>query len=262
MKKLPRSDGRARKDHYVPRGYLRGFAHPEREGSQQPLCVLDVGRGEWSAKSPSQIGWMRGFYDYSPDSRPDTTADDSFRRLENQAPRLRDRIRAEGYEAWTQHRNVLVSLAAMLAARSPLFRTQATSGILQSLDDEAQRATLAKNYSITIMRAEIERRSAEWQQYDWVLAYSRNAEHPFVASDQCVGMRGDVPTIGEAFQRNDFWLWCPLSWDMCLIGSSQPLTAESTTELQAEYIREIQTLTMRQAAIFVASPVRLQIPSP
>jgi hypothetical protein len=130
--------------------------------------------------------------------------------------------------------------------------------VLPSLDDGPRRDILAKNYSITIMRTEIERRPGQWQEYHWVLAYSKSPEHPFVASDQCVGMRGVAPTIGEAFRRGEFWLWCPLSWDMCLIGSSQPLDAEATVELRPDYISEIQALTMRQATIFVASPVRLQ----
>ena len=56
----------------------------------------------------------------------------------------------------------------------------------------------------------------------------KDLEHPFIASDQVVGMRSKAPTPMEALREDDFWLWCPLSWDMCLIASSRTLDAELT----------------------------------
>jgi len=251
------SDARGRRDHYQSQGYLRGFIHPERERLPKPLWVFDLKRNEWSEKSPYQIGCERGFYDYPPDSKPDATADDAFRRLEDRFPRVRKRIRSDGYESWIQHRDTLVSFAAMMAARSPLFRTQTVSQILPSLAGDPNGDVLAKNFSITLMRAEIQRRPEDWQQYHWVLGYTKKPEYPFIASDQGVGMWGNGADLTEAYEQNDFWLWCPLSWDMCLIASSQPLSGEPTAELRLEQIIEIQTLARRQASIFVASPVRL-----
>ena len=255
--KPPSSSLRTRKDHYVPQGYLRGFVHPDREKHERPLWVFDIKRGEWSEKSTSQVGWERGYYDYSPGTNPDATADDAFTRLENALPIVRDRIRAEGFESWIRHRGVLVSFVGMVAARSPLCRAQAESQVLSSLAGAPNEQVLAKNYSITVMRTEIERRSKDWQAYHWSLGYTKNPEHPFVASDQAVGMHGRGADLNEAYERNDFWLWCPLSWDMCLIGSSQRLIAEATAELQPEHIAEVQVLTRRQANAFLASPVPL-----
>ena len=71
------SDAKGRRDHYVPQAYLRGFIHPQRQGHPKPLWVLDLRGHEWSEKSPSQIGWAHGFYDYAPGSNPDATADDA-----------------------------------------------------------------------------------------------------------------------------------------------------------------------------------------
>lgn len=252
-----RCDAKDRRDHYVPQGYLRGFVHPTRESLVRPLWVLDTRAREWSERSASQIGWERGFYDYELLGEPDATGDDAFRRLENDLPRLRRVIRETSYESWTAHRNTLVAFAAMMAARSPLFRTQAISQVLPSLAGEPNRASLAKNYSITLMRGEIQRRATDWQAYHWVLAYTLNPEHPFVAGDQGVGMVGAALTLPEAFERNDFWLWCPLSWDTCLIASSQPLTARPTAELGRDHIAKIRDLTRRQAMRFIASPVPL-----
>ena len=246
-----------RRDHYVPQAYLRGFIHPQRRSYPKPLWVLDLRRHEWYEKSPYQIGWEYGFYDYSAGSNPDATAEDAFRSLENDIPRIRDYIRANGHQCWTMYRNVLIDFAAMMAARSPLFRTQAISEVGPSLDDDPSANALAKNYSITLMRAEMRQRPKEWRRYDWILRYTENPESPFVAADQVVGMRGNALSAAEALRQNDFWLWCPLSWDMCLIASSQPLDAEPTAPLQPEHVAEIQTLTKQQAQTFVASPVRI-----
>ena len=257
MNPKPRSSPRSRRDHYVQQGYLRGFVHPDRMENEKLLWVLDIRRGKWSEKSASQIGWEQGFYDYPPDSCPDATADDAFKRLENNFPRTRDHIRANGYESWIRHQDVLVSYAAMMAARSPLFRAQTISQVLSSLADNSNKDELAKSYSITTMRTEIARRPDQWQAYHWVLGYTKNPERPFVASDQGVGMWGHGADLWQAYEQNDFWLWCPLSWDMCLIGSSKPLSSASTTKLQPQQITEIQTLTREQANVFLASPVPL-----
>ena len=254
-KPKPSSGVKGRRDHYVPQAYLRGFIHPQRQGHPKPLWVLNVHRQEWSEKSPSQIGWERGFYNYAPESNPDATAEDAFRRLENDVPRIRDRIRANGYQSWTAHRDVLVDFAVMMETRSPLFRTQAISQMRPSLADGPDGDVLAKNFAITLMRTEMRRRRQERKGYHWVLGYTKNPQHPFIVGDQVVGMWGDALTSVDVLLRNDFWLWCPLSWDMCLIASSLPLDAGPTADLRPEDVAELQTLAKRQATKFVASPV-------
>ena len=249
------SDAKGRRDHYVPQAYLRGFIHPQRQDHPRPLWVLDVNRRKWDEKSPSQIGWERGFYDYAPGSNPDATAEDAFRRLENDFPRIRDRLRTNGHQSWTEHQDMLVDFAVMMAARSPIFRTQAVSQVRSSLAAGSTSDVLAKHFSITSMRTEMRRRSQEWNKYHWVLSCTKDPEHPFIASDQVVGMWGNALTSVDALQQNDFWMWCPLSWDMCLIASSQPLDAEPTVALLPEHIAELQTLTRQQATRFVVASV-------
>lgn len=170
---------------------------------------------------------------------------------------VRDQIRNEGYSSWPQHRDALLSFAAMLTARSPLFRDQSASGILPSLDNYPNKETLAKNYSITTMRSETPRRATEWKMYHWGLRYTKNPDFPVIASDQSVGMQGSAENQLEAYQIRDFWLWFPISWDMCLIGSSIPLRGESTGEFEEAHIAEIQNLVRSYATAFVVSPVQL-----
>lgn len=247
----------SRKDHFVPQGYLRGFVHPARIRHPKPLWVFDVQRSRWDQKSTSQFGFERGFYDYSSGSEPDATAEDLFKRPENDFPLIRDQIRNEGYSTWLQHRGPLLSFAALLTARSQLFRDQCASGILPSLTSCASKETLAKNYSITTMRSETPRRATEWKMYHWVLRYTTNPDFPVIASDQSVGMMASAKNQPEAYQNRDFWLWFPISWDTCLIGSTIPLRNESTAEFEEAHVAEIQKLVCSYAALFVVSPVQL-----
>ena len=256
-KSKPSADAKGRRDHYVPQGYLRGFIHPERQDQDKLLWVLDVKRGKWSEKSPSQIGWERGFYDYTPGSNPEATADDTFRCLENDFPVIRDRIRKEGYTSWIRHWKVLVEFAVMMAARSPLFREQVLSQQRPSLATSLTGDGAAKDFAITLMMKETSRNPQQWNGYDWVLRHTNEPENSFIVSDQVVGMKGNAPTLAEAVQTNDFWLFCPLSWDMCLLASSQPLDADLTAPHQLEHVAELQTLMKRQARKFVASPVQI-----
>jgi hypothetical protein len=202
------------------------------------------------------LAYERGFYDYPDGAKPDATADDAFRTLEREFPLVRERIRGDRTN-WIRHRETLVSFAAMLAARSPLFRVQSISGVLPSLADRANSAVMAKSYSITTMRAEMQRRAQEWLSYHWALGYTEDPSVPVITSDQSIGMRGAVADQGVAYASDDFWLWFPVSWDMCLVGSSKPLDAYDTVEFSIEHLAELQSLTYQQARRFVVSPVRL-----
>lgn len=251
------SSTEGRRDHYVPRGYLRGFLHPKRPSDSKLLWVLDVKRDTWSEKSPSAIGWERGFYDYSLGSNPDATADEAFRFLENKVPTIRDRIRKEGFPNWIRYREVLVEFAVMMAVRSPLFREQVASknrppSVTGSTDSSA-----AKDSAITLMRREMRRLPQQWEAFDWVLRYTNDPDNPFIACDQVVGMTGSAPTLEEAVQNHDFWLACPLAWDMCLLASSLPLDTDLTAPHRLEHIRELQAQMKGQARKFVASPTRI-----
>lgn len=247
-----------RKDHITPQGYLGGFVHPERIDLARPLWVLDVQRGGWRERSTRQIGFERGYYDYEADSQPDATAEDAFMRLENDFPRVRQEIRRDGYASWPKHRELLVTFAGMMAARSTMFRGQAEAEVRGSLRSHTERQSLAKNYAITRMRSEIEARQQTWHAWDWALGYAASPADPIVTSDQAVGMWGNAPDQATAHSNNEFWIWCPLSWDMCLIGSSRPLNAERTRELAPNHLSEVRSLTRKQASRFIVSPVRLE----
>src|SRR5271154_161559 len=54
-----------RRDHYLPQSYLRGFVDPSRLKHQQPLWHFDIPNSVWSEKSPREVGYRLGFYDFA-----------------------------------------------------------------------------------------------------------------------------------------------------------------------------------------------------
>lgn len=71
-------------------------------------------------------------------------------------------------------------------------------------------------------------------------------------------MWGEAPEQVAAHADNDFWIWFPMAWDMCLIGSSRSLNGETTRELAPNHLSELRSRTRSQASRFVVSPVRLE----
>ena len=63
---------RDRKDHYLPRGFLKGFIDPANKDLAKPLWHFDLETAEWIRESPCSIGWERGMYDYHPGNLPNT----------------------------------------------------------------------------------------------------------------------------------------------------------------------------------------------
>ena len=80
---------RGRKDHYVPQGYLRGFIDPARATLNRPLWHYDLASSEWTEKSPSEVGWERGFYDYADADTALEHPDVTFAKFEREFPLVR-----------------------------------------------------------------------------------------------------------------------------------------------------------------------------
>lgn len=245
---------RGRRDHFAPQGYLRGFIHPERLKEQKPLWVFDVKWRTWSERSTSAFGWKKGFYDYPIKSVPDGTADEAFLQSENEFPIALARIRSDGFDTWSADRDVLVRLAAMLSARSPVFLDQAAESIRDSLEGTPEASTLARNYALTLMRAEVHERTRRWQELHWALRFTQDPQAPVIACDQSVGMDGRVRDRSLALQDPHTTIFVPMSWDMCLFGSPARLEP-SCAAFVPEDLQRLQSFVIKQARIFVVSPV-------
>ena len=107
---------RNRKDHLLPRGYLNGFT------KNGQLSVYDMVGKSWSENKPSEVGYIKGFFDYCPNSDPDQTADESFQFFENNFPQLRKQFVASKFSGWKDHLEFFLKYAQMLRVRTELFR--------------------------------------------------------------------------------------------------------------------------------------------
>jgi hypothetical protein len=109
---------RGRLDHLLPQGYLDGFTDPANPGQ---LCVYDVRRRRWFESGSARVAAIRGFYDYSPGSAPDETADQAFKTFEERFPNVRRELIAENFTGWKSRLEFLLEYAQMLRARSELL---------------------------------------------------------------------------------------------------------------------------------------------
>lgn len=113
---------RNRKDHYIPRSFLRGFIDPSRWSLERPLWYFDVPNKTWSERSPGEIGYRYGFYDYATTAELGApTADETFAALEGRYPRVRRLLLENNFQNWKEHLNFLLQYAQMMRARSLLF---------------------------------------------------------------------------------------------------------------------------------------------
>ena len=112
---------RNRRDHYLPQGYLRGFIDPARATLPKPLWCFDLHTKKWRERSPKEIGYIDGFYDFAQENLDAEHPDITFKKLENDFPKIQAQILRDGFFSWTVHRDFLLSYMQMIRARSPLF---------------------------------------------------------------------------------------------------------------------------------------------
>jgi hypothetical protein len=225
-----------RDDHFLQRGYLRGFIDPIRAGFQQPLWVFYIQTGTWRQRSVSQIGYIEGMYDLPPKDKHFESADATFMRLENDFPRIRDRIISDQFEFWDNHRDFLLQYMQMIRARSPLYFSQQERDLatvrqakvlaVEDLGDGTSNLTVdtMNPYPLTgpevrmaligRMRDEI-KKGADWlSQYHWALRYTDSTDEPVVATETTlvsIGQR-DHPSIEAALADLDTYLCFPFCW--------------------------------------------------
>jgi hypothetical protein len=85
------------------------------------------------------VAAIRGFYDYSPGSTPDQTADQAFKEFEDKFPNVRRELVAGNFSGWRSHLEFLLRYAQMLRARSELFRHQVLVDVRSRTDVQSKR---------------------------------------------------------------------------------------------------------------------------
>jgi hypothetical protein len=198
---------KGRRDHYLPRGYLRGFVDPARENTPQPLWKLDIATRQWSERSTKQIGHILGFYDYAgtgPELESLPSSDEAFFKLENELPIVREKLlalRKKAFRNWINHLPFLLRYLDMLRTRSPLYFMQkeaewkstptwtikevidAKTIELSSTEPSPPSDVFIKNRTIFQMREEIQKNGAWLRELNWALRYTESVAEPFVLTE-------------------------------------------------------------------------------
>jgi hypothetical protein len=268
---------RGRLDHLLPQGYLEGFTNPATPGR---LSVFSVGRQQWFESTPRKVAAINGFYDYSPDSAPDQTADQAFKEFEERFSNVRRELVASGFSGWQSHLDFLLRYAQMLRARSELFREQTVTNARQQpmvrvkevVNDPAsgktgikweeltetaeEREKLFRNMAITTMRLEIAKGAAFFSQLHWCLRMAPGITDPVITGDDVVVVEGKVPTLEAALTDANTLIFFPVCRHACLIGSPAKFILE-TEAFHASDVKLLQSRYLKGACRFAYSPRRL-----
>lgn len=267
-----------RRDHYLPRGYLRGFIHPARENHPRPLWHFDIPKAVWSERSPREVGYRFGFYDYTVGAVGLETADSAFADLEREFPRVREALISTEFRKWKRDfLDFLLCYIQMIRARSLLFFERVKeegknlrawtieevspdrrSIKVRSMTPEPLPESFIKNWTITQMRQEIAKGSAWLRDFDWAIRYCESPDLPFVIAEMPIVAYGPRAELTEGIQDPDTLLFFPLCWRACLVGSRRRFDV-ATDKFGGEDMRRTHRLYRQTAELFLISPTRVEL---
>lgn len=265
-----------RRDHYIPQGYLRGFIDPSRRDLPQPLWHFDKINDIWSRRSPKEVGYRYGFYDYTVAEIGVETADMAFAELERTFPKVRKELIRKDFKTWRHHLDFFLRYVQMIRARSLLFfENQQKEGRnlrawiveevsqdrmsvrVRSMTPEPLPESFIKNWTITNMRNEIAKGAAWLTEFNWALRYCDSPVNPFVITEQPLFSEGPPhESLADALRDPETLLFFPLCWQACLIGSRQFFDRE-TDRFGDQDMRRFAKRCKDRAEWFVISPTRV-----
>jgi hypothetical protein len=266
----------ARRDHYLPQGYLRGFIDPARRKQPKPLWCLDLQTNRWRERSAKEIGYIDGFYDFATENTSAEHPDLTFKYLENNFPLIRARIIREGFASWLQHKEFLLAYMQMLRARSPLFfdqwnahaQTMQVAKIVKVLHDpikgdgvqhdglRAMTKAEIQDWTIGQMRAEI-KKGADWlSNFHWALRYTDSPNDPVITSESPFVSIGTSPDDGTSMTHPETLIYFPICWQAFLFGSIRPFDVE-TERFHPTMLQSVRAAYRENGRKFLVCPQKL-----
>jgi len=266
-----------RRDHYLPQGYLRGFIDPTRMNHKQSLWHFDIPNRIWSERSPREVGYRLGFYDYTTAEIGLETADKAFSELENIFPKVCRELFSRKFAKWRDHREVLLRYAQMLRARSLLFFDQKRvegqnlrawvvesvspdrmSIKVKSMTPEPLPPAFIRNWTINQMREEIRKGAAWLNDFHWALRYCDSPSAPFIVSEFPLVLHGRPSRSEDALRDPESLLIFPICWQACLIGSRQRFKIDAD-RFGLEDMLRVRKIYRESAELFILSPTQLDL---
>lgn len=228
-------------------------------------------------RSPREVGYRIGFYDYAANAVGMETADSAFADLEREFPRVRQALIATNFDGWKKDfLDFLLCYLQMMRARSLLFfervkeegknlrawtveevSSERKSVKVRSMTPEPLPDAFVKNWTITQMRQEIQKGPAWLRDFNWALRYCDSAASPFVIAEMPVITSGRQAHLLDAMRDPETLLFFPLCWQACLIGSRQFFDVE-TDSFGAEDMRRVRRMYRETAELFLLSPTQIE----
>jgi len=268
---------RGRKDHYLPQGYLRGFIAPGRESLHRPLWCMRPHTGKWDYKSPAQIGYEVGFYDFANDALDAEHADTTFREMENQFPILRALLVTKRFEGWRLHQDFLCRYMQMIRTRSPLYFQQkkielstqpiwtvanvdesGTKLTLENMEGRLMTPTKIYDHTLSKMRDEFKQGVGWMNEFYWTMRITDDPRNPFVAGEQPLFIASDENLHTDVMQHPATHIFFPLCWQACLVGNRIPWSNDMQS-IASDKLRVIRRIIRQKAEKFVVSPLPINI---
>ncbi len=264
-----------RRDHYLPQGYLRGFIDPARAGLPKPLWCFHLHTKKWKERSPKQIGYLDGFYDYAVENTVAEHPDITFKGLENDFPRIRAQLLEDRFRSWIDHKQFLLSYMQMIRARSPLFFDQwreQSKGIrvatitevgadgrsikVDSLEGRQMTQAEIQNWTISKMREEI-RKGPDWlANFHWALRYTGSPGDPVITAEQPLVCIGNCSDAVAALKDPETLIYFPICWQAFLFGSLRRFDVE-TEIFHADTLQRVRRAYIDNGRKFLVSPQKL-----
>jgi hypothetical protein len=264
-----------RRDHYLPQGYLRGFIDPARKDLPKPLWCFHLHIRKWKERSPKQIGYIDGFYDYAIENTAAELPDITFQRLENDFPAIRAQMLGDSFRSWTGHTKFLLSYMQMIRARSPLFFDQCReqskmirvarvvevgadgcSLKVDSLEGRPMSEAEAQNWTISKMREEI-KKGPDWlTDFHWALRHTDSPGDPVITAEQPLAIIGPALDVETAMKDPETLIYFPVCWQACLFGSLRRFEVE-TDRFHLNDLQRVRRAYIENGRKFLVSPQKL-----
>jgi hypothetical protein len=265
-----------RRDHYLPQGYLRGFIDPARKKQSKPLWCFDLQTNRWRERSPKEIGYIDGFYDFATENTSTEHPDLTFKRLENDFPRIRAQIIQDAFVSWIQYKEFLLAYMQMIRARSPLFfdqwsahaQTMKVAKVTEVLHDPIKgdgvqhdgfrpmTTAEIQDWTIGQMREEI-KKGADWlSNFHWALRYTDSPSDPVITAESPFVSIGTTADVGTALTDPETLLYFPICWQAFLFGSIRRFDIE-TERFHPATLQNVRRAYRENGRKFLVSPQKL-----
>jgi hypothetical protein len=114
-----------------------------------------------------------------------------------------------------------------------------------------------RNWTITQMRAQIQRGATWLNDFNWALRCCESSAEPFVISEMPLMASGPPGDFAEMLRNPETLLFFPLCWQACLIGSRQFFEEESGVFGQQD-MRMARRMYREKADLFLVSSQQVE----